>query len=112
MTAKIFNKPNLLLTILIISFSNCGLALADDIVPDPNQPGATLNNFYTNNGISFYDGGVTACNATSTSSVAESSDSQETIWNNLIAKNLQPFQVAGIMGNMQSESGFDPLIIQ
>lgn len=35
----------------------------------------------------------------------------EEIWNNLITR-LTPFQVAGIMGNMQSESGFDPYIVQ
>jgi len=39
-------------------------------------------------------------------------DPKSTIWNYFVAKNIPPFQIAGIMGNMQSESGFSPDIIE
>lgn len=35
-------------------------------------------------------------------------DNPEKVWNYLIGKGLTPPQAAGIMGNMQAESGFDP----
>jgi lysophospholipase L1-like esterase len=35
-------------------------------------------------------------------------DNPEKVWNYMIAKGLQPFQVAGFMGNMQAEAGFEP----
>ena len=34
------------------------------------------------------------------------------VWNALIASGFSKVQAAGIMGNMQSESGFDPFIVQ
>lgn len=39
-------------------------------------------------------------------------DNKSIIWNYFVAKNIPPFQIAGIMGNMQSESGFSPDIIE
>jgi len=41
-------------------------------------------------------------------------DNKQKIWNYLNSKGLTPFQVAGIMGNMQAESGgtFDPRIVE
>jgi Phage tail lysozyme len=39
-------------------------------------------------------------------------DNVESVWNALIVKFKKPYIVAGIMGNMQTESGFDPTIIQ
>lgn len=38
------------------------------------------------------------------------SDNAEKIWNYMTTKNLTPIQTAGIMGNLQAESGFDPAI--
>jgi hypothetical protein len=35
-------------------------------------------------------------------------DNAEKVWNYMISQGLQPFQVAGFMGNMQAESGFEP----
>lgn len=40
------------------------------------------------------------------------SDNDEKIWNYLISKGLTAIQAAGIMGNFQAESGFDPTIVQ
>lgn len=42
----------------------------------------------------------------------EGKDNEEKVWNYFIAKGLSPEQVAGIMGNISQESGFDPLNIQ
>lgn len=39
-------------------------------------------------------------------------DNATIIWNYLIGKGLPPFQAAGIMGNMQAESGFEPRRVQ
>ncbi len=47
------------------------------------------------------------CSATG-SIVLTGSNDESKIWNYLIGKGLQPFQAAGIMGNIQSESGFNP----
>lgn len=33
---------------------------------------------------------------------------EQTIWNDLLAEGASSVQAAGIMGNMQNESGFDP----
>jgi hypothetical protein len=55
-----------------------------------------------------------SCCATTTSSVSADdasltgSDNEQKIWNYLTGKGLKPFQAAGIMGNMQAESGFNP----
>lgn len=64
----------------------------------------------------FYD--PNACSATSANStvsavnVGSASDNEKTIWNWLVAQGLDGAQAAGIMGNLQQESDFDPTIIQ
>jgi beta-lactamase class A len=55
-------------------------------------------------------GGGCACEASSTSLTGK--DNEEKIWNYFKSKQLSDEQVAGIMGNIQQESGFDPEIIQ
>lgn len=40
------------------------------------------------------------------------SDNAEKIWNFLTGKGLTPIQAAGIMGNLQAESGFNPKRVQ
>lgn len=39
-------------------------------------------------------------------------DNEPQVWAALIATGIQPYQAAGIMGNMMSESGFDPHVIE
>jgi beta-N-acetylhexosaminidase len=63
----------------------------------------------------FYD--PNACAATSNSTlgsapVGNASDNEKTIWNWLVGQGLSGAQAAGIMGNLEQESGFDPTIIQ
>lgn len=42
----------------------------------------------------------------------DGSDNKQRIWNFFIGKGLEPFQVAGILGNMQAESHFEPRLVQ
>jgi beta-N-acetylhexosaminidase len=64
----------------------------------------------------FYD--PNACTATAANStvsavnVGSASDNEKTIWNWLVGQGLDGAQAAGIMGNIQQESDFDPTIIQ
>lgn len=64
----------------------------------------------------FYD--PNACSATAANStvssvnVGSASDNEKTIWNWLVGQGLSGAQAAGIMGNIQQESDFDPTIIQ
>lgn len=51
-------------------------------------------------------GSSCACTAAGTTLVGE--DNAEKIWNFLRGKGLSPTQAAGVMGNLQQESGFDP----
>ncbi len=60
-------------------------------------------------GVSAAGGGATN-SAPSTPLVGGDNPTQ--IWNFFIGKGLKPFQAAGIMGNIQAESVFDPFIIE
>jgi murein DD-endopeptidase MepM/ murein hydrolase activator NlpD len=96
---RLLKQTILVATILIISCSNVALALTSEDRKRLNTP--------------FYDNG-------SVSSYAEcaiflpGNDNREKIWNFLIGKGLTAFQTAGVMGNVESESGgtFDPRIVE
>jgi hypothetical protein len=64
----------------------------------------------------FYDPGTgDSCSDSGTDSTGApltGRDNEQKTWNYFIAKGLSDKQVAGIMGNMQQESHFDPLIMQ
>ncbi len=51
-----------------------------------------------------------ACSVSGASLVG--SDNAQKIWNYFIGKGYKPFQVAGMMGNMQNESHFEPRLVQ
>lgn len=61
-------------------------------------------------GIYYYDAFPSAC-ASGSSSLVGSEDAQR-IYNYLLGKGLKPFQVAGIMGNISKESGYNPRRVQ
>jgi hypothetical protein len=55
----------------------------------------------------------TSCSCSSGSARLTGSNAEEQIFNYLVANgDLKPFQAAGIMGNMQAESGFEPERLQ
>ena len=56
--------------------------------------------------------GECACKSGSGSSTLSGNDNQEKIYNFLISKGLTPNQAAGIMGNLQAESGFEPRLVE
>ena len=64
---------------------------------------------YAENGIRFYeeDNGKTTCSSVSAHGISGNSN-QEKIWKFLRDSGLSPEQTAGVMGNIQAESGFSP----
>lgn len=70
--------------------------------------------FYSDNNILFYDPSQKTCASSSGGNFSSLSgnDNREKIWNYLTARGLTAEQAAGILGNIQSESGgtFSPTI--
>lgn len=67
--------------------------------------------FYSSNGIQFYDPRSGACSGAgggTTATILAGDTNQEKIWNYFAGKGLTAEQIAGVMGNIQAESGFDP----
>lgn len=56
-------------------------------------------------------GGTCACSLGSTVTLV-GNDNAEKVYNFLVGKGLQPFQAAGIMGNMMAESSIEPMRLQ
>ena len=87
-------------------------------IPDPNNKGACLDQYYMSNAISLYDPNAKSCNSTTPGTAATTSISllgnsrPEQMFRFLLSKGLTAEQAAGIMGNLQAESGFDPAIEQ
>jgi hypothetical protein len=71
--------------------------------------------FYASNGIIWYDPNAT-CGVTPDANtgtvVIVGGDNPEKVWNFLRAKGLTSEQAAGVMGNIQAESGFNPGIVE
>ena len=70
--------------------------------------------FSIENGSVYYQGGASSapqgCSVSSTTLTG--SDNEQKTWNFFIGKGLSAPQVAGIMGNIQQESSFDPEAVQ
>jgi hypothetical protein len=91
-------------------------------IPDKTNPKICLDNYFSSNNILFYDpnaeecieptttGGPNGTNGTTTQMFGN--DNAEKIFSYLIGKGLSGQQAAGILGNFQQESGFDPAIRQ
>ncbi|HUD11338.1 MAG TPA: phage tail tip lysozyme, partial [Candidatus Saccharimonadia bacterium] len=60
----------------------------------------------------LYDQCVTSPVASTGPSTTSGSDNEQAIWNWLVGQGLDGAQAAGIMGNVEKESDFDPTIIQ
>lgn len=59
-------------------------------------------------GTQFFDGSFSGC----VSTVLSGTDNAAQVFNYLTAKGLTPVQAAGVMGNLQAESGFNPNRVQ
>lgn len=92
--------------------------LTSNVIVNPPKPVQALNgecdySFLENNNIPMYDPCSNSCSQSGgTVAALSGSDNRQKIWNYLIARGLSPEQSAGVMGNIQSESGgtFSPTI--
>lgn len=86
-------------------------------IPDPDDKTVCYDDFYSGNNILYYDPNAKACIATAGTSTQASApltgnSNAEKIFLYLTEKGLTAEQAAGVLGNFQQESGFDPAIIQ
>jgi N-acetylmuramoyl-L-alanine amidase len=95
-THVITNLRSARLMLLALSFTSLSIA---------GQAAAIDKNFFAGNDILFYD---PSCAYSSSSTTLDGNGIKEKIWNFLIQNGLNDIQAAGIMGNMQAESGFVP----
>lgn len=85
------------------------LALTFTTLSIAGQTLAVDKNFFAGNDILFYD---PSCAYTGGSTTLAGNGIKEKIWNFLIENGLNDVQAAGVMGNMQAESGFIPTRFQ
>jgi beta-N-acetylhexosaminidase len=84
-------------------------------MPEATLGAAAHDHYAVHSDTMFYDpNDGCASNSTpdTSSSSAQGSDNEMKIWNWLVGKGFTGAEAAGIMGNIQQESGFDPTIIQ
>lgn len=97
-----FIKPRRIATYflaLVLTLGFAGENARVFAIPDPD--------FYSGNNILYYDPDFTAACAAGGGSLS-GANTPEKIWNYLISRELTPEQAAGVMGNMQAESGLSP----
>ncbi len=90
------------------AYSKCG-------IPDKADPNICHDEFFGSNDIIFYDPNATDCEVISTEGsnlTLIGNENAEKIFIYLVSKGLSAEQAAGVLGNLQEESGFDPSIIQ
>ena len=119
---KRFKQFSILITLSVFVFSTIITTLpvmaANELcdIPDPDNPNICLDGFYGGNDILYYDPNALRCGATPAASggnaVIVGNSNAEKIFLYLTGKGLTGQQAAGVLGNFQQESGFDPAIIQ
>jgi len=103
---------------LAVSFMISRPALADCAIASPTNAAECLDGFYSGNDILYYDPTATTACSSNVSTISTTTgglvgnDNAEKIFKFLVAKGLSAEQAAGVLGNFQQESGFDPAIIQ
>ncbi|MEO8911970.1 MAG: phage tail tip lysozyme [Candidatus Saccharimonas sp.] len=103
---KITKNKSILKTNLLVLVS-----LFMVIGPPAEQVYAIDSTFYSQNNLIIYDPGSNSDASNSScsgSTTLSGKDNLEKIWNYLIQKGLSNTQVAGVLGNIQVESGFSP----
>lgn len=102
------------LTATFISYAP--VSAADCAIPDKVNPKICLDDYFGSNDIIFYDPNAEDCEAptqmSSGSGTLVGNSNEEKIFTYLVGKGLTTEQAAGVMGNFQQESGFDPAIRQ
>jgi hypothetical protein len=98
------------------------VAAAEDsmcTIPNPTDPKICYDDFYSGNNILYYDPNAKDCVAPvatnpqpGTGGPLVGNSNAEKIFTFLTGKGLSSEQAAGVLGNFQQESGFDPAIIQ
>jgi hypothetical protein len=102
---KFIKKGSLWIVLGVICFSFIHQPIARAIGTD--------HGFYSSNDILFYDPNAVLCSPSSTSNgTITGSDNEEIIFKYLVSKGLTAAQAAGILGNMQQESTFNPAKIE
>lgn len=70
---------------------------------------AVDKDFYSSNNIQFYDASDTESSCLAGVITLSGDDNREKIYNFLTAKGLSPEQAAGVLGNIERESGYGPM---
>ncbi len=89
--------------VFVLALTNSGIVAAAETAYDEG--------FWNGNDILFYDPRVGPCDSKEGASI-QGGDNIAKIWSWLIAKGMSEIGAAGIMGNMQVESGFNPFRLQ
>lgn len=89
-----------------ISIAIC-IIVSFAITVQPISSAAAYPKSYITNTITWYKKNDTTCSGSSTNGVS-GADNQEKIWGYLRNAGLSAEQAAGVMGNIQAESGFSP----
>lgn len=116
LTSSLLNTKKLVcfLALVVISMATILLSQpvgAAEVDKSKDAVGGGVNDdFYSSNDITFYS--AQACPVGGTASIGigtlVGNTNAEQIWNYLIAKGLTAEQAAGVMGNIQQESGYKP----
>lgn len=114
MTKHHFSKAKIIFNITLSYILTFLLTIPTSAVTVSNAPGYTIPeetlSFYSANGIYYYDpyGGCVSGSGASLSGTLSGSNNEERLWNYFISIGLSPEATAGILGNLQQESGFNP----
>jgi hypothetical protein len=121
---KSLKRSLILATLAVFLFSSITAsspvaALAGCTIPDKADPKTCLDDYFSSTDILFYDPNADECTTPVSSTGVDGTtqqifgnDNAEKIFSYLTGKGLTGQQAAGMLGNFQQESGFDPAIIQ
>ena len=102
------NKTHLLRFLVIIIISFILLFIPKNSFAGTKIPEDTLR-FYSKNNILYYNPlGSIDCYTPSSVGMTEGNNVKEVVWNYFAEKGFSSEVIAGIMGNIETESGFDP----
>lgn len=95
---RFLKKCAIVLSVTVMAISNTTSVFAE----------ATDFGFYSSNDILYYDENAVSCLTSSGGTSVTGNGNVAKMWNYLVGKGLSNEQAAGILGNIQVESGFSP----